>query len=329
MVDIPSEIVLLIAQHIFLAKDSRTLSSLSKASQTSHRLLTPLLYRNLTLTQKQLLKLLSHPSLHYTHVRSLTLMALGQSFDISTTPALLHQPDKSMPIFPNATTLKFSDYVDFAPPGFQYLPRLLLCERLIIDTRVYSWRISTIPPLWPQSLRVVELQCRNWTCPFIAPGIHHVIHLSQLASPFRHPPPSSSSRSRRRSQLTSDPTSCPSILTKDQNVQRDAEADNDDDDDDDVDPDDPAHEPYRHLLETTFRWLTHCIDNCAKAEQAQGTGLTAWELRIQAGGPKEIRWAEKRVAEMLINERIGEGRVELDETGELRLRCLKFVLDQS
>lgn len=307
----------------------RTLSSLSRASKTTHQLLTPLLYRHLVLTQDQLIKLLTYPSDNYALVRSVTLTALGKSFDISSTQAFrfrnqrpqtqtqsqsLAQPQAQIsidedvevhverPLFPNATILKLSDYVDFTPPGFQYLPKLLHCDRLIIDTRVYSWRISCIPPLW-HGLEVIELQCRNWTCPFIAPGIHHVIHLSQLGSPFRHPPT---------------PHPHPSFESEH----------GDEDEDDDVDPDDPKNEAYRHLLETTFRWLSHCVESCAKAELAQNKGLTTWEMRIKVGGRKEIRWSEKRIASMLLDSGLGEGRVEVDDNGEMRLTCLKFVLDK-
>lgn len=99
-------------------------------------------------------------------------------------------------------------------------------------------------------------------------------------------------------------------------------------DEGDMDPDDPRNEAYRHLLEVSFRWLTHCISNCATAEKAQGKGLTTWEIRIAKGGPKEIEWAERKVGLMLVELGLGEGRVGVDEYGETRLRCLKFVLDK-
>lgn len=298
----------------------RTLSLLSRCSQTTHQLLTPLLYRHLILTQDQLIKLLTCPSDNYALVRSLTLTALGQSFDISSTQAFRFRKsrpsqqahlrtsghanvgadaDADGPLFPNATILKFSDYVGFAPPGFQYLPHLLKCERLIIDTRVYSWRVTCIPPLW-SGLKVIELHCRNWTCPFIAPGIHHIIHLSSAASPFRDRP-----------RYNPYPSS----------------EDEDAEDQDDVDPDHPSNGAYRHLLEMTFRWLVHCIENISKAEQAEQKGVTTCELKLVVGGAKEIRWAEKNTASMLLESGLGEGRVKVDEDGEMKLTCLKFTLE--
>lgn len=245
------------------------------------------------------------PSL-YSEVGSLTLTALSQSFEIRHLPALRDATPDS-PVFPRATSIQFDDHVDHVPPAYSALPLLLRAKRLVNHTRVYSWRLASIPPIWPRSLEVIELYCHSWSVPFLVPGVHHVIHLDQLASPFRLVDPDP------------DPDPGPSGLGEGKEGAAG-----------DIDPALPRNEAYKSVLEVTIQWLVFAIRGVHHKELDEGmsAGKTTWELRLKRGGMKEVAWAENRVGEMLLDGGLGEGRVEKDEeTGELTLLGPRIVVE--
>jgi hypothetical protein len=63
-------------------------------------------------------------------------------------------------------------------------------------------------------------------------------------------------------------------------------------------------------------------------EEKEGKGMTTWEVRVSRGGRKEVEWAERRVGEMLLEVGIGQGRVEIDEEGKVRVGCFKIVVEK-
>lgn len=287
---LPNELILLIAQHFQTSQKAKTLAGLSLASKGIHDLLAPLLWRNISLSQDQIMTLLTTPSGTYTHVRSSNITATSHSLDLSSTPAFrLLRPTPETPVFPHADTLVLSCNVD-AWASYDQLALLLCCRRLVLGTPEYSWRAGFLPPLCRGTLSSIEIYCRSWTVPFIAPGIKHTLHLSQIASPFRPP--------------------------EDEGAV-----------DVDVDRALKINEAYRHLLDNTLRWVVFAFRKIAEEEgmAAPGLGVTTMEVRIQRGGPNEIEWTERRLGEMLIHAGLGEGRVELDDDGRARSTCFKLV----
>lgn len=75
-------------------------------------------------------------------------------------------------------------------------------------------------------------------------------------------------------------------------------------------------------------------DQIEAEAKAAGDAMVAkkrstWEIRVGHGGRKEIDWAEKKVAEMLIMAGLGEERVVEDkESGEIRVNCFKIVVEE-
>jgi hypothetical protein len=143
------------------------------------------------------------------------------------------------------------------------------------------------------------MYCKNWTLPFIVPGIHHIIHLDDTSSPFlRDPRPATS-------------------------------VNEDEDDEYDPDPDDDIYRPHRPLLTAAFRWIALRIESCALLEETQGTAtgeMTTWEVRVYRGGKKEVKWAERRVGEMLLEAGVGRERVQVGDDGEVVVKCFRIVV---
>jgi hypothetical protein len=244
---LPNELILNIASNLSpptrtlrQTQPSSALSSLSRCSTTLHSMLSPLLYSHLDLSQAQLLLLLNHPSSHFDTIKHLTLHSLWSDFEIDKTRsiALLESTQSERVVFPNATTLTLRDTanstITFDPiPMLASLPKLLEVEILILDLRMLSWRLNGLPPLWPKSLRQIEMYCRNWTIPFVVPGIHHIIHMADTACPFRAEPDGA---------------------------------------DDDRNPDDESENSYRPLLNAAFRWIAMRIEACAYWRRKRARG---------------------------------------------------------
>jgi hypothetical protein len=313
---LPNEIILQIGTHLQSTRCFRTLSSLSQTSQSIHTLLSPILYRDLELSQEMLLIILNHPSPNFKHVKSLTLYNIWMDYDIDHTKAIISLPDSDV-VFPNATTFTVRDSMDtalvFNPlPGLGSTSKLLAAERLVLDLHMISWRLGDLPSLWPISLKVIELKCRQWTLPFRTPGVHHIIHLCRR-SPFKYKQNS----------------------TWDQKKYGDG-----------VDEPDPDSEGYgsgnKTPILTMCRWMVNSIQSASAQEDqieadakaaGEGTEVTkrkrsTWEIRVGHGGRKEVEWAEKKVGEMLIMAGLDQGRVVEDkESGEIRVKCFKIVVD--
>lgn len=312
---IPNEIILQIGTHLQSTRSSQTLSSLSQTSHSIHALLSPLLYRDLDISQETLLIMLNHPTPHFDNVKSLTLYNIWMNYDIDQTKSIISLPPSEV-VFPNAKTLTMRDSMGtalvFNPlPLLGSLSKLLAVERLVFDLHMISWRLGDLPSLWPTSLKVIELKCRQWTLPFRIPGLHHIIHLCRR-SPFRYKQDSAWDRKKFGEG---------------------------------VEGPDPESEVYdcgsRTSILTMCRWMVNTIQSTSIQEdqieaqaKAAGQGVTGgkrstWEIRVGHGGRKEIDWAEKKVGEMLIMAGLGEGRVVEDkESGEIEVNCFKIVVEE-
>jgi hypothetical protein len=194
--------------------------------------------------------------------------------------------------------------------------KLLAAERLVFDLHMISWRLGDLPSLWPISLKVIELKCRQWTLPFRTPGVHHIIHLCRR-SPFKYK----------------------QNLTWDRKKYGDG-----------VDGPDPDSEEYgsgnKTPILTMCRWMVNSIQSASVQEDQIEADANAaakvagdemelkekkrstWEIRVGHGGRKEVEWAERKVGEMLIMAGLGDERIVEDKkSGEIRVKCFKIVVD--
>jgi hypothetical protein len=266
-----------------------------------------------------LVNILNHPSPNFEYVKSLTLYTIWMDYNIDHTKSIISLCDSDV-VFPNATTLTVRDSMDTALV-FNPLPvlgsssKLLAAERLVLDLHMISWRLGDLPSLWPTSLKVIELKCRQWSLPFRTPGVHHIIHLCRR-SPFKYKQNSAWDRKKYG---------------------------------DGGDGPDPDSDEYgsgnRTPILTMCRWMVNSIQSASiqedqieadakAAAKAAGNEMkvekkrSTWEIRVGHGGRNEVEWAEKKVGEMLIMAGLGEGRVVEDkESGDVKVNCLKFVVD--
>lgn len=309
---IPNEIILQIGTRLQSTRSSQTLSSLSQTSKSIHALLSSLLYRDLDISQETLLIMLNHPTPHFDNVKTLTLYNIWMNYDIDHTKSIISLTPSEV-VFPNAKTLTMRDSMGtalvFNPlPLLGSLSKLLAVERLVFDLHMISWRLGDLPSLWPTSLRVIELKCRQWTLPFRIPGLHHIIHLCRR-SPFLYKQDSAWDRKKFG---------------------------------DGAEGPDPESEVYdRTSILTMCRWMVNTIQSTSIQEdqieaeaRAAGNAMvvkkrSTWEIRVGHGGRKEIDWAEKKVGKMLVMAGLGEGRVvEGEESGEIRVNCFKIVVEE-
>jgi hypothetical protein len=180
-------------------------------------------------------------------------------------------------------------------PVLAVLPKLLQVEKLILDLKLTSWRLRGLPPLWPKSLKVIEMFCRNWTIPFAIPGLHHIVHLCRRTSPFPY--------------NTTSPWkgSCNDSGSGQENAEEWG---------------------YKMEVMSTLKWMANSIIMCSMREKNEGTKMSTWEIRVKYGGKDKVEWAEEKVVEML--EAAGLGGVGDDEIvseGGMRIDRFKIVVD--
>ena len=148
---IPNDIILQIGTHLQSTRSSQTLSSLSQTSHSIHALLSPLLYRDLDISQETLLIMLNNPTPHFDNVKTLTLYNIWMDYDIDHTKSIISLSPSEV-VFPNAKTLTMRDSMGtalvFNPlPLLGSLSKLLAVERLVFDLHMISWRLGDLPSL--------------------------------------------------------------------------------------------------------------------------------------------------------------------------------------